>query len=321
MTTAGHSVAHDDIDPGARRSYWESSHEALAVTIALLRVCPWLETSWRSGKHDHAVCRWLEHHAVSRAVDEVRARRQDKFLGGLLDAAQRRLEDEQEQLGTAWGYVTGTSAWPALPQAARELYGALHAKARHGGRFGGPEQLVSHRLACDVIDALYGTRYKPGSISYASKHLLAVGFVAITPGRPYPSGGRRPQSVRATVYGLLPGSLLRCIASLDKALPRPQRLCQKRIIAEACPSCPPCPEAGEDGRPRLPDEVIERMIDARQRWPWDDEKPEPQSGLSPEWNAALIAMLEVDDIPLAVPGRHGRAARSFDEIMADAEGV
>jgi hypothetical protein len=248
----------------------EQDIQALAHTIALIRRYPDLETWWRrcdtASATADVVRAWQQHPAVAAAAAERRWHRQDRFLARLLSAGRRHIEDADERLVLVYAYVTQLAAWHELPASARDLYDALHVKAAYRGRFGGPAQLMSHRLACDFIEVMTGREHTAPGICYARKALAGAGLVSLSTARPLE--GRRPTSV----YGLLPRPLF------NKALSTGEGLVKKL----------------EDSRPWLDVAQVEAIIARRQRGyaPTRQSRPAAEAAPGAAELEALLAELD-----------------------------
>ena len=246
---------------------------AVKFTTAQLRLFPgllkWYMHPGEDEGHDEIARQWAASESVSAELEGVSPRHHEKFLTGLLEAAKAFHEEQDARLAGTWERATAVPAFSALPVPAQRLYGALHAKGAHPGKYGGPNQLMSHLLAVDFIEALYGRRYTPPTVTAAMRHLKREEFVYVVVGQKYGDGSRPARNaVRATVYDLLPAG--------------------SHFIK---------PFSGEglykvDSRPRLPAETVERLIPARQS---DPERGKAVKPLPPA-DPAHLALLNGDDL-------------------------
>lgn len=224
-----------------------SASEALRVTINVLRTHPrfpeWYRSPGQDTAHDLVVRMWRSDPAVARGAPLAAegTSRHNRYLAGLVDAAERFLEDQDEALAHAWAYVTTSAAWPGLPQSARDFYLVLHGKAAEPGQAGGPHVAMAHRVMLTMAEHLTGRRYSLPTVTNARVALVKAGVVTAEVGRRHPaSPGAR---CRSTVYNLLPeplvSELVLCaregLVKSEIDAPRPRWTDRDRsVFASAC---------------------------------------------------------------------------------------
>jgi hypothetical protein len=251
----------------------EDYRAALTFTTGTLRQWPalrkWQICPGEDEAHDLVVRSWREAKPVARVLEETRIRHQDKLLTKLIESAQEFLDQQDKRLGLAWAGAVETRGYKSMPVSGQRLYGALHVKAAHPGRYGGPNVLMSHLLAVDFIEALYGRRYSPRAITAAMRHLVDAELVYVVVGTKYGDDLRPARNqIRATIYNLLPAG---------KNFIKP--LCAEGLYEV-------------DGRPRLPVETMDRLIRQRQASPEKGKLYAPVPDADPE----LLAILNGDDL-------------------------
>jgi hypothetical protein len=186
-------------------NYWTPFDAAMAVAVRFTRRYPdlwrWQSCPDGDAAHEDAVRAFLADPVIRQMLDyEVKLRRKDGFMDGLMYGAARYIERLDGQLAAAWQRVTSGPAWPSLPQSARDLYDALHAVAAEPGPLGGPKVLMSHGLAVELICARTGRRYtNRRTIGCARDKLTEAGLVTV-------DVGKQGWHSRASVYNLLPRS-------------------------------------------------------------------------------------------------------------------
>ncbi len=196
--------AFPEVRPGQRDDFGRSAlaspgNPALAITIDMLRRHPdlarWVLHPDGDTAHEVVVAQWRRHPAVAALLkpwkDEER----------LLDEAVMFLGTEDGQLRLAWELAVSGQAWAELPESARCLYQALHAKAAEAGRRGGPRVMMSNRVALAVMTQVTGRVY--GSIATVTKAraaLVAAGFITVEAGESWAAG----KGTKATICDLLP---------------------------------------------------------------------------------------------------------------------
>jgi hypothetical protein len=247
----------------------------------------WYLSLGEDDAHDEIVRQWIESPAIQAKLPDREARAA-RYLMRLLDAATERIESDDERLRDVWNYVVTTAEWKALPEPARWLYRALHAKAAYPGRYGGPRVLMSHRLAVKFIVELGGREYTPRTMTAAMKALTGAGLATVDIGASY-HDGNRPASIKATEYDLLPST------GYFTKLSRAGQLCE--VDSRAA-----------EPRPRLAEEAVEQVITGHQADPEAGDRkaagPEPEPVvLSPEFEEALFGKPAVPSA--AVPDEEG----------------
>jgi hypothetical protein len=226
-------VAEPEKSETTSSPYGEALKHTVAVVCRYRNLRKWLGQQGQDPAHDLITREWRECPAITNWLtgrDGPKYRHWENQLNKIIDSAERFLEQEDEKLAWAWSDATSTEAWLKLPQSARDLYEALHAKAAERSSWGGPEVLMVHRLAIDLIKSRTGRQYQLSNITYARVRLIEQGFLTAEVGR-----GKN----RGTTYNLLPhlfrtrqspaGGVLSS-KEAEEGLPRPKMSDQDRAV-------------------------------------------------------------------------------------------
>lgn len=183
---------------------------ALSETISHLRQTPELG-SWfhRRGTDSVAVNAWLGD--IDRHLTGSQRRKGDEYLANLLGTAAEFLEAGSEQLGTDWAALTASLAWLRFPRVARDLCELVYAIAGSGCSYGGPNVVLSARMAQGLIRQRTGRTHNGTRLAHARHLLEEHGVFTVTEGITWQEASRLQVKPQSAVYHLPAGR--ECVTS------------------------------------------------------------------------------------------------------------